>query len=75
MANISIFFNGNLVQQVSSQTHLGLMLNIFFTLDKHTKNASNINKTTSVAEHDYYHQKPINQIPTIQGIIGNKRFY
>ena len=51
------------------------MLDIFFTLDKHTKSASIINKTTSVAEHDYYHQRLINQIPTIQGIIGNKRFY
>ena len=29
------------------------MLDIFFTFDKHTKNASNINKTISVAEHDY----------------------
>ena len=43
MANTPIFFNGNLLQQASSQKHLGLTLDILFTFDKHKKIALNIN--------------------------------
>ena len=49
MTNTPIFFNVNLVQQVSSQKHFGFTLDLLFTFDKHTKELHLIiNKTTSV---------------------------